>query len=52
MRDSLMMVSLIGGLALAACAPAATPEPAAGPPVVGERCGDSSRLTQELYLYT
>jgi spermidine/putrescine transport system substrate-binding protein len=52
MRDRLVLVGLIGGLVLVGCATAATPEPAAGPPVVGERCGDGSRLTEQLYLYT
>ncbi|MGH2620799.1 MAG: polyamine ABC transporter substrate-binding protein [Anaerolineales bacterium] len=52
MRDRLIILALLGGLALALAACATTAEPAAGPRVVGERCGDGSRLTEQLYLYT
>lgn len=52
MRERWIAVALLGGLALVGCAPAATPEPAAVAPVAGDRCGDRSRLAQELYLYT
>ncbi len=51
MRDRWILVGLIAGLALAACATAGPPEPAGGPPVVGERCGDGSRLSEQLFLY-
>lgn len=44
------LILTLGGLILAACAPAAAP--VSSPEVISGRCGDPSRLSSELNLYT
>ena len=56
MKKTLIYILILGSLILAACQPAATP--VATEPVVApgggatERCGDKSKLSSEIFLYT
>jgi spermidine/putrescine transport system substrate-binding protein len=58
MKKSLIYVILLVALLLSACAPATSEEPAApvdsGEPAatISERCGDTSKLANRIYLYT
>ena len=57
MKKNLFYAILLVALLLSACAPAASEETAAPidngePAVVSERCGDTSKLAEKIYLYT
>ena len=55
MKKTLIYILVLSALVLAACSPAATPaatEPATTGGEVSERCGDKSKLADEIFLYT